>query len=110
MTETITRTFQVLEHEWGRPIDQNSMSSARFVTHMRFFFIRMSRGDGQGRGIPAIVDLMSAERPNAWACAIKIANLLELRLGTPVVAEEVAYIALHVARVEAEISGSTSPY
>lgn len=110
MIESMEQLFAVMDAQFGTRLDRTSAAAARFVTHMRFFFIRMSRGDGQGRGIPAIVDLMSAERPNAWACAIKIANLLELRLGTPVVAEEVAYIALHVARVEAEISGSTSPY
>lgn len=109
IVESMEQLFTVMDAQFGVRFDRTSAAAARFVTHMRFFFIRVSRGTARGQGLPALVDLMNAQHPDAWACAAKIANLLEIRLKTTIVPEEVAYVALHVARLQGDLEGVDAP-
>ena len=40
--------------------------------------------------------------PAAAECAVRLAALLELRLGAPLTDDEISYLSLHVARVAAD--------
>ncbi len=107
MTETITRTFQVLEHEWGRPIDQNSMSSARFVTHMRYLFVRALEDRQLARGTVDVMAAVRAKYPEAADAAVTIARLIQDAVKRELTPEEVSYLALHTSRLYAEVNSGT---
>lgn len=103
MTDTIGRSFKLLEQEWGTPIDQNSMSSARFVTHIRYLFVRAME-DRQLAN--SEIDVMNAVRdryPEATQAALKLARQIEESVKHELTHEEVAYLALHTARLYTEV-------
>ena len=43
MTEVFAQVFEIIEASYERKIDPDSMSAARFVTHLRYLFVRASR-------------------------------------------------------------------
>lgn len=99
MTEVFGQVFDVLDTAYGVRFDRASVSAARFVTHLRYLFVRASRGAqivGEAETIGAAI---AAAYPRAHAVAGTLALLVGTRLQTPVTADETAYIALHVARL-----------
>ncbi len=103
MTDTIARSFKLLEAEWGTQIDQNSMSSARFVTHIRYLFVRALE-DRQLSG--SQVDVMEPVRtsyPAAADSAVRLAALISDAVNRELTPEEVSYLALHTARLYIEV-------
>ena len=50
MTEVFAQVFEIIEASYERKIDPDSMSAARFVTHLRYLFVRASRASANRRG------------------------------------------------------------
>lgn len=103
MTDAITGTFALLEELWGRPLDQTSVSSARFVTHLRYLFVRAIEGR---QLVGAGIDVMGAVQsvyPEAAEAARRVAQLIDASVKGSLTSEEVAYLALHTGRLYAEV-------
>ncbi|MCW5952571.1 MAG: PRD domain-containing protein [Propionibacteriaceae bacterium] len=101
----VGQVFDVIESSFGIAVDRESMSSARFVTHLRYVFARIERhaqlGDTPNELLGSIGENFSEE----LACAHRIAYLIRLGLGTGVSTDEVAFVALHVARLVGDARG-----
>lgn len=99
LAHVIGQAFALLGQQWGRTIDQSSMSAARFVTHLRYLWIRVF-GDAQLED--STIDIMasvSAAYPEAAAAAQRLSVLFADALGARLTAEETAYLALHTSRL-----------
>lgn len=108
MTTTIQQVFELMEGMWGRPIDQETMSSARFVTHLRYLFVRAEEGRQFQGGVN--IDVMSPVRrtyPEAAEAALKIARLISNSVKRGLSSEEISYLALHTSRLYIEVSSQT---
>lgn len=99
MTGIIQQMFAVVRERYGLDAAHESMSSARFITHVRYLFVRIQqhrqlKGEEStlGKGI-------RQNYPDATHTAQQLATIIELRLGEPVSEDEVSYLALHVARM-----------
>lgn len=98
MTEVFDQILQVVASMFG-PVDTEGVAAARFVTHLRYFFIRMN-DDTQHAGAPLpYSDAVVSSYPEQYRCAINVQHLLELRLGKPITAEELVYLTMHIARL-----------
>ena len=102
MTGLFRQLFDVLENAYGRRFDLDSVSAARFVTHLRYFFIRMRKGEQLSEGHDILGPAIQQAYPEAYSCALKLAAVLELRLGDAITDNEVLYLTMHVARLAAE--------
>jgi beta-glucoside operon transcriptional antiterminator len=99
MTGVLAQVLGMIEAVFERPLDRDSVNVARFVTHLRYFFVRV-HSDAQLRHDPvALLDAIRTSYPDAYRCARHVRDLLELRLGTPVTEDETAYLSLHIARL-----------
>ncbi|WP_246227285.1 PRD domain-containing protein [Propioniciclava coleopterorum] len=99
LTDVISTAFNELEQRWGKPIDRASMGAARFVTHLRYLMVRVAE-DRQLTDAP--MDIMGAIRtaqPNAADAAVRLGDVVGLRLGRTLTSDEVAYLALHAGRL-----------
>ena len=109
MTECIVASFNLLQDLWSTPIDQDEMSAARFVTHIRYLFARVERG----RQLPnARIDMMASVRaawPEAALAAEQLSQLIGDALGHALTQEETAYLALHVSRLYADLHELPDP-
>lgn len=112
MTEVFAQIFSVISFAYGQPLNQNHMSVARFVTHLRYLFVRTDQGqhqhDKQASAVPAIHDAVKNSYPKAYTCAGKVKVLLEMHLGTQLSADEQTYLAIHISRLAQDLWGDPS--
>lgn len=109
MTGVFSQIFEVIEGAFGAPIDRDSINAARFITHLRYFFVRVGAGEQlDDQGTPFVASIQRAY-PDAERCARRVRDLLELRLGTPLTEGETAYLTLHIARLTQGAIGRTTP-
>lgn len=99
MTGVINQIFDVLEQVLPVPIDRESVNAARFIVHLRYFFVRAhddrqldDSSDKLGEGVRRAF-------PEAYAAARRLQTVMELRLGEPVSSAELTYLSIHVARM-----------
>lgn len=99
MTATIGELFRLFEEATGWQVDRNSMSATRFVTHLRYLFVRLADG-GQIVTTPEpLVEAIIGVHPEAFALANKMRYVIELHQHATVTRDELAYLTLHVARL-----------
>ncbi|WP_104063568.1 PRD domain-containing protein [Arthrobacter sp. 4R501] len=99
MTGVFTQLFEVLDQAYGRPFDRDTVNAARFITHLRYFFVRAGSGKQLDEGASKLRIAIQDSYPDAYATALKLQAVLELRLGEPLTEDEVTYLTLHVARM-----------
>lgn len=102
MTGVFNQIFEVIHQAYGRDFDTSSVSAARFVTHLRYFFIRAHTGKQFTDDTAALATVFQTGHPHAYQTALKLKALLELRLGMPINESETVYLTMHVSRLAAE--------
>lgn len=108
MTGVFEQLFEVIESSFGITVDKQSVNAARFITHMRYFFVRASRDSQLNDGMSVLRSSLEVSHPDSMVCAERLAQILSLRLGTELSPDEQTYLALHVARL-AEDKGTLAP-
>lgn len=99
MTEILRQLFSVLESALGDRFDRSSVHVARFVTHLRYFFVRMHADSQFELDSPSMTSAIRADYPEAYDIALKLKAILELRLGKPIKGSELTYLTIHIARL-----------
>ncbi|MEU3255362.1 PRD domain-containing protein [Streptomyces sp. NPDC006997] len=106
MTGVIQQMLAVVRERYGLDVSDASMSAARFITHVRYLFVRIQQHrqlKGQestiGKGI-------RQHYPEATRTAQQLATIVELRLGQQLSDDEISYLALHVARMTMDAHGT----
>ncbi|WP_407343174.1 PRD domain-containing protein [Pengzhenrongella phosphoraccumulans] len=102
MTGAIQQMVTVIEQTFGLDLDPGGVSVGRFITHLRYLFVRIHQHKQLDEKHSPIGVVIRATYPREAECALRLAALLELRLGAPLTDDEVSYLALHVARVAAD--------
>lgn len=99
MTGVIQQLLAVIGERYGVDVSHSSMTAARFITHVRYMFVRIHQHrqlDGQESTIGRSI---RESYPEAVRTAEQLATIVQLRLGDRLTPDEVAYLALHVARM-----------
>ncbi|WP_144790518.1 PRD domain-containing protein [Kocuria palustris] len=99
MTGLIQQVLDVIGRTYDRPLQRSSLGVARFITHLRYLFVRVSSGRQLQGERSSIGEAIRTTYTEAHRCALRVAALLELRLDSRISDDEVAYLALHIARV-----------
>lgn len=101
MTEIFGQIFDLIATAYGRGVDETSMGAARFITHLRYLFVRATQPVSKHRELelPAIYETVRESYPKAFACAQKIYLLLEMQLGQELTADELTYLTIHIERL-----------
>lgn len=99
MTGVFSQLFDVIDSAFGITLDRNSVNVARFITHMRYFFVRVKNNAQLNDGMSVLRTSLEASHPASILCAERLSQVLELRLGKELSTDEQTYLALHVARL-----------
>lgn len=99
MTGVIEQVLSIIEKRFDVSLDKGSVNVARFITHMRYLFVRIHQGKQLECEPSAIVAAIRESFPEAMQCAGECAAVIELRFGADISEDELSYMALHVARV-----------
>lgn len=102
MTGVIQQLVEIIEQDFGVPLDVGSVSVGRFITHLRYLFVRIHQHSQLAQEHSSIGAVIREAYPRALECAQRLAAVLELRLGVPLTDDEISYLTLHVARVAAD--------
>ena len=111
MTQIFAQIFQIISSAYGHEVDQSNLSVARFVTHLRYLFVRAEQGRPALKSdptIPAIHDAVKTGYPEAYACAYKVMLLLEMHVGEDLSDDEHTYLTIHIARLAADLWGEST--
>ncbi|WP_300768065.1 PRD domain-containing protein [uncultured Bifidobacterium sp.] len=104
MTGVIQQMLSVIEQTYDVVLDQRSVNVARFITHLRYLFVRIHQGRQLEKGPEKIIDSIRESYPDQMRCAVRVSRVVELRLGSSLTEDEIGYLALHIARVVADAS------
>jgi beta-glucoside operon transcriptional antiterminator len=107
MTADLHRILDIIREEYGVRIDETSMEVARFVTHLRYLFLREQQGRKLTETPAELHAALRSARPREYTSAGRIGTLLADQYGWTVSTDEILYLALHVSRlVDAATSGA----
>ncbi|MFI0959990.1 PRD domain-containing protein [Streptomyces sp. NPDC021080] len=108
MTGVIQQMLAVVRERYGVDVSHESMNVARFITHVRYLFVRIQQHQ-QLKGQEATIGMgIRQYYPEATRTAQQLATIVELRLGRQLSEDEVSYLALHVARMTMEADGTAA--
>lgn len=101
MTEVFTQIFEVIGAGFGGPVDRSSMSAARFITHLRYLFVRASQvqAPNSSTSVPSLLESIKEAHPRAFSCARKVSLVLEMHLNQQLTDDELTYLTIHIARL-----------
>lgn len=104
LTTLLTKVFDVLEAALpDQKIDRDSMTAARFITHLRFLLQRLIGREGKAheaeKGLISLSSKVADEYPVSFSIAGKVIMMLQLELDTTCSDDEAVYLALHIARL-----------
>ena len=96
----IGQVMELLEKTYGEAFDPDSVNAARFAVHLRYFLVRARTAVQIEDGTASLVaQALRSSAPDSYRVALRIRDLMEIRLGVAVTEDETAYLALHVARL-----------
>ena len=108
MTGVIQQMLSVIENTYDVTLDQHSVNVGRFITHLRYLFVRIYQHQQLSDEPQPIVDTIMASYPQATACARQLAIVVGMRLNATLTEAEIAYLALHISRVTADAAKESS--
>lgn len=99
MTQTLASILAIIREEYDIQIDEGSVEFARFVTHLRYLFLREQQGRKLGQTAAELHDALRSARPREYTSAGRIGTLLAEQYNWTISTDEVLYLALHVSRL-----------
>lgn len=99
MTNVLSQVLDMVEATIGQPLDRDSLNVARFITHLRYFFVRVHSEKQLANDPLSFLEAVRTGYPDAYRCARHVREVLEMRLGQPITDDETAYLTLHIARL-----------
>lgn len=99
MTGVIQQLLDIIDHSYGITLDRSSVNVGRFITHLRYLFVRIHQHEQLDDEPQPIIESIKTSYPKACQCARQLAVVVKMRLGSDLTEAEIAYLALHVARV-----------
>lgn len=112
MTEVFAQVFEIIEASYERTLDPDSVSATRFITHLRYLFVRASRASAESAehaedevSQPSLLAALRADAPRAYACAQKVLLVLQMQLKQSLTRDELTYLTIHIARLARDMWG-----
>ncbi|MET8976319.1 PRD domain-containing protein [Streptomyces sp. NPDC004539] len=101
MTQWLRVALETIGERHGVEIDQHSLAAARFITHLRYLFLRARDGKPTPEVGDGIGEAVRQAKPLQYATAERLAHKMEEMFAWTVGREEILYLALHVSRLTA---------
>jgi len=96
-TKMMQDILNIVKYTYNITLDEKSLNYGRFVTHLRFFFQRLSKKDDLVAEAEDdfLLKQVKVKYKNAYECMLKIEKYLEMELSD----EEQLYLTIHIQRV-----------
>ncbi|MCJ1686761.1 PRD domain-containing protein [Rathayibacter sp. VKM Ac-2927] len=102
IVQLIRSVTAIIQHTSGAALDREDLRSARFVAHLQYFAERFFSGGLLVSSDDFLFTSLSARYPRAVATAERVRAFVRAEYGAELPNEEVAFLALHIARAAPE--------
>ncbi len=99
ITETIAAVLDLIGAKFGMELSEDNLDVSRFVTHLRYLFVRQQSGVLQEDGHEALLQALEASVPEAVVTSAQLQDLFSERFAWKKTLDERLYLALHIARL-----------
>ena len=96
MTKKIQDILNIVKYTYDIELDEHSLNYERFITHLRFFFKRLSnKTQYRNENEDFLLQQVKEKYKDAYKCMLKIEKYLNVELSY----EEQLYLTLHIKRI-----------
>ncbi|WP_338630528.1 BglG family transcription antiterminator LicT [Clostridium baratii] len=96
MTKKIQDILNIVKYTYDIELDEHSLNYERFITHLRFFFKRLSnKTQYRNENEEFLLRQVKEKYKDAYKCMLKIEKYLNVELSY----EEQLYLTLHIKRI-----------
>ena len=108
ITTLMRRILDIVAKETKIELDELSIHYSRFVTHLKFLAYRIFSGQKIGRPEEELVEMVKHLYGREYSVSETIADYIAEQYDFKISAEEKAYLALHIRRVQPNVSEERS--
>lgn len=102
VTEIVHNILNVIRIYYGENFDEESISYARFLTHIQYFAHRVVFGDQQGGTDSFLYEQIQASYPKAFECVNRIKHYVKATHHFEMREDEQVYLTIHIERIMSE--------
>lgn len=99
VTEIVHNILNILRLHYKRNFDENSISYARFLTHIQYFAHRIIFGEQKGTVDSFLFEQVQKSYPNTFQCVSKIKQFVETTYDFEMGEDEQVYLTIHIERI-----------
>jgi len=102
VTEIVHNILNIVRIYYGKDFDEESVSYARFLTHIQYFAHRVVFGDQQGGTDSFLYEQIQTSYPKAFECVNRIKHYVKATHHFEMGEDEQVYLTIHIERVMSE--------
>lgn len=102
VTEIVHQILNIVRISFGRNFDEDSISYARFLTHIQYFAHRVVFGEQEGETDSFLYEQVQTSYPESFECAQRIKSFVETTYDFHMGEDEQVYLTIHIERIRSE--------
>lgn len=102
VTEIVHNILNIVRMHYGEDFDEESVSYARFLTHIQYFAHRVVFGEIMEEGDSFLFEQIQKSYPKAFTCVQKIKRYVEKTYHFEMKNDEQVYLTIHIERLLSE--------
>lgn len=99
VTKLIKEVFKIIKSSLNITIDENSLACERFITHLRFFALRIIKKERSAFNDTDFKNMIFEQYLKEYECSKKIADYIFQEFSYKVQDEELLYLTVHIRRL-----------
>ncbi|MBS4210445.1 BglG family transcription antiterminator LicT [Bacillus sp. FJAT-50079] len=100
ITQFIQEVLTIVRIHFGIEIMEESLSSYRFITHLRFFATRLFTDRTYSDGTDEdLLEIIQEKYEKEFECISKVQTFVRQKYGYDITSDEIIYLTIHVAKV-----------
>lgn len=102
VTEIVHQILNIIRISFGRNFDEESISYARFLTHIQYFAHRVVFGEQEGETDSFLYEQIQTSYPESFECVQRIKSFVETTYDFYMGEDEQVYLTIHIERIRSE--------
>lgn len=102
VTEIVHQILNIIRISFGRNFDEDSISYARFLTHIQYFAHRVVFGEQEGETDSFLYEQVQTSYPDSFECVQRIKSFVETTYDFYMGENEQVYLTIHIERIRSE--------
>lgn len=99
VTEIVHNILNIVRIYFGTNFDEESISYARFLTHVQYFAHRVVFGEQKGTTDSFLYEQVQKSYPETFECVLRIKQFIETTYDFEMGEDEQVYLTIHIERI-----------